>query len=167
MAHWREAPDLEKGLRLDLRLEARPENVSDVRRALERLDMPASLLDDAILLASELVTNSIRHSGLRPDQFLHLRAYWSGRALRVTVRDRAEGAEPSTVVGSIRPSPGAESGWGLYFVVGSPVGGGPISMAGLGTGSSWSRRPTRKRSSSVDRALRPPLRAFLPASAPR
>jgi anti-sigma regulatory factor (Ser/Thr protein kinase) len=116
MAHWREAPDLEKGLRLDLRLEARPENVSDVRRALELLDMPASLLDDAKLLASELVSNSIRHSGLRPDQFLHFRAYWSGRALRVSVRDRAEGAEPSTVVGSIRPSPGAESGWGLYLV---------------------------------------------------
>jgi len=111
-----EALSPEKVRRLDLRLEARPENVSGVRRALERLDMPASLLDDAMLLATELVTNSIRHSGLLPDQFVHVRALWSGRTLRVTVRQRPDATGPSPVVGSIRPSPGAESGWGLYLV---------------------------------------------------
>lgn len=116
MADCGEALSPEKVRRLDLRLEARPENVSRVRRSLERLDMPASLLDDAKLLASELFSNSIRHSGLGPDQFLHLTARWSGGALRITVRDRPDSAGPSPVLGSIRPSPGAESGWGLYFV---------------------------------------------------
>jgi anti-sigma regulatory factor (Ser/Thr protein kinase) len=112
----KEALGPEKVRRLDLQLEARPENVAGVRRALEDLDMPASLLNDAKLLATELVTNSIRHSRLRPDQFVHLKAFWSGRTLRLTVRDRRDSAGPSPVVGSIRPSPGAESGWGLYLV---------------------------------------------------
>src|SRR5436189_56651 len=49
---------------LDLRVRARQENVAEVRRAFENLDLPPRLLDDAKLLASELVTNSIRHSGL-------------------------------------------------------------------------------------------------------
>ena len=31
--------------------------------------MPASLLGDAKLLATEMVTNSIRHAGLRPEPF--------------------------------------------------------------------------------------------------
>ncbi len=116
MAGPGEALSPERGRRLDLQLEARPENVSGVRRALERLDMPASLLDDAKLLGTELVTNSIRHAGLRPDKFVHLRAEWFGRTLRVTVWDRPDSTRPAPVVGSIRPSPGAESGWGLYLV---------------------------------------------------
>jgi anti-sigma regulatory factor (Ser/Thr protein kinase) len=105
----------DRARRLDLCVEARPENVSRVRRALERLDIPMALMDDAKLLATELVTNSIPHSGLRPDQVVHLTAHWSGRTLRVIVRDRANGAGPPAVAGSIRPSPGAESGWGLFF----------------------------------------------------
>src|SRR5205823_5327739 len=101
---------------LELILEARMENIPAIRRALERLDMPTALLDDAKLLATELLTNSIRHSGLRPDEVIHLTAQWSGTTLRITVRDRARSAEPPPIVGSIRPSPGAESGWGLYLV---------------------------------------------------
>ena len=89
---------------LELILEARTENIPAIRRALERLDMPTALLDDAKLLATELLTNSIRHSGLRPDEVIHLTAQWSGTTLRITVRDRARSAEPPPVVGSIRPS---------------------------------------------------------------
>src|SRR2546428_2395399 len=49
-------------VRLDIRVAARPENVSAVRRAIETLDLPETLIDDAKLLVSELVTNSIRHA---------------------------------------------------------------------------------------------------------
>lgn len=111
-----EASDPGRARRLDLRLEAKPESMSMVRRALERMDLPSVLLDDAKLLATELVTNSIRHSGLRPGQLVHLTAHWSGRRLRITVRDRADSAAPTPVVGSISPSPGAESGWGLFLM---------------------------------------------------
>ena len=101
---------------LDVRVQARTENVAAVRRAFDALDMPAALLEDAKLLTSELMTNSVRHSGLAPDELVHVTANWTGRVLRVCVRDRTDDAAPSPVAGSIRPPPGAESGWGLYLV---------------------------------------------------
>lgn len=41
-------------VRLDLRVTARPENDLVVRRAIEALDMPDTLIEDATLLGSEL-----------------------------------------------------------------------------------------------------------------
>jgi anti-sigma regulatory factor (Ser/Thr protein kinase) len=101
---------------LDLRVRARQENVAEVRRAFEDLDLPPRLLDDAKLLASELVTNSIRHSGLGPDDDIHVTATLSGTTLRVTVRDRFWALAGPVVAGSIRPHPSDMSGWGLYLV---------------------------------------------------
>jgi anti-sigma regulatory factor (Ser/Thr protein kinase) len=65
---------------------------------------------------SELVSNSVRHAGLAPDDLIRVTADWSGTRLRVHVRDRRRGTRPTAVSGSIRPAPGAESGWGLYLV---------------------------------------------------
>jgi anti-sigma regulatory factor (Ser/Thr protein kinase) len=101
---------------LDLRVRARRENVAVVRRAFEDLDLPPRLLDDAKLLASELVTNSIRHSGLGPNEDIHVTATVSGSTLRVTVRDRSWALPAPVVAASIRPHPGDMSGWGLYLV---------------------------------------------------
>ena len=103
-------------VRLDLRVTARPENVFVVRRAIEALDMPDRLIEDAKLLASELITNSIRHAGLGPEDQVRIRAAWSGTKLRVDVFDRRGRLGPAPIAGSIRPLPGAESGWGLYLV---------------------------------------------------
>jgi anti-sigma regulatory factor (Ser/Thr protein kinase) len=116
MTEQRGEPRPEAASQLDLRVRARTENVLAVRRAFDALDMPAALLEDAKLLASELMTNSIRHSGLKPDELVHVTANWTGKVLRVSVRDRTDDAAPSPVAGSIRPLPGAESGWGLYLV---------------------------------------------------
>jgi anti-sigma regulatory factor (Ser/Thr protein kinase) len=103
------------GRRLELRIRAAPKEVSHVRKALGDLGLPLPLQDDACLLVSELVTNSIQHSGLSPHDRVRIRADWSGTRLRVDVYDRAS-AIPQGVAGSIRPPPGAESGWGLYLV---------------------------------------------------
>ena len=73
-------------------------------------------LDDVRLLVSELVTNSIRHAGLAPNDQIRVTAEWSGTRLRVDVFDRAGVPVPHEVSGAIRPFPGAESGWGLYLV---------------------------------------------------
>ena len=108
--------EAEDGARLDLRVPATPRMVSEVRRAFGGLALPAPALDDARLLVSELVTNSIRHAGLHPDDLIHVRAYRSSSKLRVDVIDRAEVVKPRVVAGSISPLPGAESGWGLYLV---------------------------------------------------
>lgn len=101
---------------LDLQVPATPRMVSRVRRAFEELLLPSSLLDAARLLVSELVTNSIRHAGLRPDDRIRVRAEWSGTRLRVDVFDVARPRRTDPMAGAIRPSPGAESGWGLYLV---------------------------------------------------
>jgi anti-sigma regulatory factor (Ser/Thr protein kinase) len=102
--------------RVSVRL--RPTRVAAVqaRRALRRLPLPRPLADEAQLLATELVTNSVRHAGLGPGDRIRLTAHWSGTRLRVHVRGRRPAGMPAAVSGSIRPTPGAESGWGLYLV---------------------------------------------------
>lgn len=102
---------------LRLRFSAQPENLLLTRRALEGMGLPARLLKDAELLTTELVTNSIRHADLGPGDHIDVTASWSGTVLRVVVRDSGSGAFPTGMVaGSIRPSPGRQSGWGLYLV---------------------------------------------------
>jgi hypothetical protein len=101
--------------RLDLRLAPSPASAAAARRGLERMGLPAELLDDAKLLATELVTNSIRHGQLGPNDFVHLKAEWV-RTLRVAVWESSFSAGPPRVAGAIRPAPGARSGWGLYLV---------------------------------------------------
>lgn len=95
---------------------ARPEVVSDVRRAFAKLPLSERGLDTARLLVTELVTNSIRHAGLREDEPIRIRATVNGGVLRVDVLDRDRRHVRRTVAGAIRPPPGSESGWGLYLV---------------------------------------------------
>jgi anti-sigma regulatory factor (Ser/Thr protein kinase) len=115
VSHDRQAaPDLPR--RLDVRIPATLEAAAMARRALSKLALPLPLAFDAQVAVSELVTNSVRHAGLSPDDLIQVSADWSGTRLRVHVRDGGRGGRPPTVSGSIRPAPGAESGWGLYLV---------------------------------------------------
>jgi len=102
--------------RLDLRVPAEPPSVAWVRRSMHALAIPPGLMDDAELIVTELVGNSIKHAGLRDDDEIRISADWSGTRLRVAVRDRARPAGPAPVAGTIRPAAGAESGWGLFIV---------------------------------------------------
>jgi anti-sigma regulatory factor (Ser/Thr protein kinase) len=102
--------------RLQLRVRATRRAPAEIRRALRRLGLPPPLADDAQLAVSELVSNSVRHAGLGPDDLIGITADWSGTRLRVHVRDGGRAERPARVSGSIRPNPGAESGWGLYLV---------------------------------------------------
>jgi anti-sigma regulatory factor (Ser/Thr protein kinase) len=124
---------LSRARRLNILLSPAPEVVAHARRALERLDLPANALTDAQLLVSELVTNGVRHGGLGPEEKIRLTAMRDASTLRITVRDRTDGPRPFSVAGSIRPPPGAESGWGLFLVdrLASRWG------TGLGPGSSF------------------------------
>jgi anti-sigma regulatory factor (Ser/Thr protein kinase) len=107
------APDTPR--RLEASVRATRTAPWQARRALQRLALPGPLGDHAELLVSELVTNSVRHAGLRPDDLIRITADWSGERLKVAVRG-GRGVPPAAVAGSIRPGPGAESGWGLYLV---------------------------------------------------
>jgi anti-sigma regulatory factor (Ser/Thr protein kinase) len=113
----RTSEESESGGSVELRLPAAPENLRPIRRALEGMGLPEQVIGDATLLTTELVTNSIRHAGLGPDDYIDVTAAWSGTVLRVVVRDSGStGPPPGIVAGSIRPSPGRQSGWGLYLV---------------------------------------------------
>jgi anti-sigma regulatory factor (Ser/Thr protein kinase) len=113
-ASWKSRGDVRP---LHLSLSARPENLPGLRRALEGMGMSETMLRAAKLLTSELVTNSIRHADLGPDDLIDVTAEWKGDALRVVVRDPGPASLSSGIVaGSIRPSPGGQSGWGLYLV---------------------------------------------------
>jgi anti-sigma regulatory factor (Ser/Thr protein kinase) len=103
--------------RLELTVRATRKAPSEARRALRQLGLPLPLADAARLAVSELVTNSVRHAGLGRGDLIRITADWSGTRLRVQVRDGGGGGtRPAQVSGSIRPAPGAESGWGLYLV---------------------------------------------------
>jgi anti-sigma regulatory factor (Ser/Thr protein kinase) len=108
------APDTAR--RLELRIRATRRAPAEARRALRRLELPPPLADDAQLAVSELVTNSVRHAGLRSHELIGITADWSGARLRVHVRDGRRSMPRAQVPRSIRPAPGAESGWGLYLV---------------------------------------------------
>ena len=100
-----------------LELPARPEYLPEVRRALEDLELSRAFLEDAQLLTTELVSNSMRHAGLGPDDVIVVTVACSDGVLRVAVEDGGRQILPEHVVaGSIRPSPTGRSGWGLYLV---------------------------------------------------
>jgi anti-sigma regulatory factor (Ser/Thr protein kinase) len=101
---------------VELTLDVRPDasELAAVRAALGGLAIPEWRLHDARLLVNELVTNSIRHSGV-PNGRIRIRARIVGDTLYVEVVDGGRDAIHA-VAGGIRPTPRANSGWGLYLV---------------------------------------------------
>ena len=69
---------------VDLRLAPEPEVVTTARHALDRLAnlLPAEKLEDVRLVVSELVTNSILHAELSPDEQISLMVTVSAGAVR-------------------------------------------------------------------------------------
>jgi anti-sigma regulatory factor (Ser/Thr protein kinase) len=110
---WRTEHECELGLDLDL--PAMPCLLADIRSEITALLLPGPVLEVAQLLLSELVTNSMRHAGLGPDDRIRVRAEAGLGRLRVDVFDGGRAHKPP-LAGGIRPNPGARSGWGLYLV---------------------------------------------------
>jgi anti-sigma regulatory factor (Ser/Thr protein kinase) len=95
-------------------LPAVPESIPRAREVLESLrgQLEESVLDDLRLIVSELVTNSIRHAGLRTSDPIDLEVSVNESTIRLELRDRGRGFAPP-------PSPTnpfQESGWGLFLV---------------------------------------------------
>jgi anti-sigma regulatory factor (Ser/Thr protein kinase) len=98
---------------IELVLPPRAESVPHARRAVDGLaaSVPSHVLDDLRLLVSELVTNAVRHAGLRDDQAIVLRIEPGVASIRVEVRDDGAGFDLRA------PAPGeGGSGWGLFLV---------------------------------------------------
>ena len=72
---------------------------------------PRQVLDDAMLLTSELVTNAVGHAGRSSDDPIELTVFVDSDVLRVSVRDRGPGFDPRQV-----RARSEEGGWGLDLV---------------------------------------------------
>jgi anti-sigma regulatory factor (Ser/Thr protein kinase) len=99
---------------IDLRLPVGPLAPGDARHALDRLTglVGTGQLDEIRLLVSELVTNSVRHAGMSPEEWIEFRVNTSRDVVRVEVADRGPGFEAGQPV----PTMYQDSGWGLYLV---------------------------------------------------
>ena len=102
--------------RLHIEIPSTVESLADARRALETLKAGRRALNDAKLLLTELLTNSIKHSGLRAGDPIEIDARCRNNVLRVDVHDRSRAPANAKFAGTIRPDPGAESGWGLFII---------------------------------------------------
>jgi anti-sigma regulatory factor (Ser/Thr protein kinase) len=74
--------------------------------------IPEELVDAISIVVSELVTNSVRHSGGQPGDPIMLRLRAEEEGARVEVVDEGRGFRPYVH----RPPTDAESGWGLFLV---------------------------------------------------
>ena len=107
--------DLLMEAEVDLRLAPEPEVVTTARHTLDRLAdlIPPEKVEGVRLVVSELVTNSILHAGLSPNDQISLTVRVSAGSVRGRVCDSGPGFE---VPSEPRPQPGLRGGWGLPIV---------------------------------------------------
>jgi len=100
-------------LDIDLRLRPDVQAPAEARRSLEALrpSLNAPLVDDAVLLVSEIVSNSVRHAELDESDAIEVRVRGSSSMLHVDVIDPGPGFDPSQI-----PPPQHEGGWGLRLL---------------------------------------------------
>ncbi len=100
---------------IDLKLAPEPEVVKAARHTLDRLAdlLPSEKLEDTRLVVSELVSNSILHAGLSPNDQISLTVRVSAGSVRGRVCDSGHGFD---VLSEPRPQPGLKGGWGLPIV---------------------------------------------------
>ncbi|HLM78486.1 MAG TPA: ATP-binding protein [Rubrobacteraceae bacterium] len=85
------------------------------RHTLDRLEgvLSPEKLEDVRLVVSELVTNSVRHAGLSPDEQISVAVVISDRSVRGMVCDPGPGFEKPSAP---RPRTDLSGGWGLPIV---------------------------------------------------
>jgi anti-sigma regulatory factor (Ser/Thr protein kinase) len=96
---------------LSLRLDRGPDAAAKARRGLARLrgDLDAPLMETLRLLVTELVTNSVKHTGART---VELRVLVGSNSVRTEVTDAGPGFDPAKT-GSLATD---HTGWGLLLV---------------------------------------------------
>ncbi len=73
--------------------------------------MDDHLVDDAVLLVSEIVSNSVRHAKLDASDAIQVRIRGSNSTLQVDVVDPGPGFDPDRL-----PVPRTNGGWGLRLL---------------------------------------------------
>jgi anti-sigma regulatory factor (Ser/Thr protein kinase) len=77
----------------------------------EGMHLENGMAEDAALLVSEAVTNSVLHAGLSPEERIRVEAHWEGDCLRVEVCDAGRGLEARSA-----PTPARDGGRGLNII---------------------------------------------------
>lgn len=100
-------------LDIDLHLRPNIEAPAEARRRLEALrpSLDDLLVEDAMLLVSEIVSNSVRHASLDSSDSIEVRVRGSRSMLHVDVVDPGPGFDPK----DLRPSRDS-GGWGLRLL---------------------------------------------------
>jgi two-component sensor histidine kinase len=98
---------------IDLRLRPDANSPAEARRSLEALrpSLNDLMVDDAVLLVSEIVSNSVRHASLDESDAIHVRIRRSSSTLHVDVIDPGPGFDPERIEPSDR-----DGGWGLRLL---------------------------------------------------
>jgi anti-sigma regulatory factor (Ser/Thr protein kinase) len=99
---------------LSVELPRTPDAPFLARRALDDLQgqLAPAVVPDLRLLVSELVTNSVTHAALSPEQNVDLKVVTRPGRVRVEVADPGSHFNPE----GRRPTPGSESRWGLFLL---------------------------------------------------
>ncbi len=97
---------------IDLRLKPTPRAPQEARWGLEALrpSIDDELVDEAVLLVSEVVTNSVRHAGLDTTDPIEVRVRGSRSGIHVDVIDPGPGFDPR------ERQDGVDGGWGLWLL---------------------------------------------------
>jgi len=100
---------------LDIDIHLRPDarSPAEARRSLEALrpSLDDHLVDDAMLLVSEIVSNSVRHASLDLSDAIQVRIRGSNSMLHVDVVDSGPGFDPDAL-----PVTRTNGGWGLRLL---------------------------------------------------
>jgi anti-sigma regulatory factor (Ser/Thr protein kinase) len=115
------------GLRLEVL--AHPESVALARDAVRDCTaIPSEVLDDLMLVVSELVTNAVRHAGLAAEDLVLLVLTLLEESVHVEVTDRGPGFDR---VRAEAKAPSEDGGWGLGIVTRLSQAWGVIPGSGV------------------------------------
>jgi anti-sigma regulatory factor (Ser/Thr protein kinase) len=105
---------VEVGFNMEVTLSPGADAPGGARRALEGLKpvLGDHVYEETSLLVSELVTNSVRHAMLPPDDVIRLRVRTEDDYVHVDVVDPGPGFDPK----AMEPPGSPESGWGLQLL---------------------------------------------------
>jgi anti-sigma regulatory factor (Ser/Thr protein kinase) len=99
---------------MNFELAGGPYAVTAARLALAEIDelLDESQAFDVRLLVSELVTNSVQHAKVGPDDSIALHLTIDDEAVRVRISDSGPGFDPPADPADVE----RDRGWGLFFV---------------------------------------------------
>lgn len=104
-------------MQVSIEIPVEPEGVAVARDVVSRVvsDLKAAeqRIEDLRLLTSEVVTNALRHAGLRSGDSIAVAVDVSAERVRVEVADHGPGFDPTSLA---EPSPETVGGWGLLLV---------------------------------------------------